>query len=75
MTAIEAIKHCLGLVHDVPESGCFHSQVVYDVHGQPHWIEWSERHGPDAVPRLCSQSFVPFVRSGEPYRTSMEKSE
>ena len=68
MTAIEAMIYCLGYVSDKAEDKHYNSRVVYDCHGQAHWIAWSDRHEHEAIPRLYSESCSPFTKSVEPYR-------
>lgn len=73
MTAIEAIIYCLGYVGDIPDDGYFISQVVYDKHGDSHWISWECVEGAMASPRFCSSSCWEFSKSLEPYRMTREQ--
>ena len=69
MTAIEAIIYCIGFVESSVVDGEYHSQVVYDKNGMPHWIAWDAKLLWDASPKFCSESSMPFAASLEPFST------
>lgn len=74
MTAIEAIRWCLGEISDVPEEGEKRSRTVYDRNGKPHWIAWDyancgRKYLAAVSPDFESETSSPFSLSLEPYTT------